>query len=327
MRTDGPETARSAQREPPAVLDLADVHPTAERLFLHANGHRFHAIAAGPSDGSPVLLLHGFPEFWYTWRAQLPALADAGFRAVAVDLRGYNLSDRPQGVSNYRLAELVADGSGLCDALSDGPVPVVGHDWGGLIAWELAARRPAAVERLAILNAPHPAAYQRELRRPSQLLRSWYVSAFQVPWLPERLLTARNCAAIRTMLREGPMRTDAVPPAVRDRYARALRRPGAMRAAIDYYRALFRGTLGGALRDVLPKLDADDGARMSAGRIEHPALVLWGERDAALSTRLTEGLDEWVPFVRVERVPDASHWLHVDRPAAVNAALVEFVSD
>ena len=189
------------------------------------------------------LALHGFPEFWYSWRHQLPALAAAGFRAVAPDLRGYNLSDKPPGVAGYRMEHLVADVAGLVRGTGRPRAAVVGHDWGGAIAWTFAMRHPELVERLVVLNAPHPAAFLRELRTPAQLLRSWYVFFFQLPGLPEWYVRRRDFALLERALRRGAVR----PGAFSDEDVRlckeALARPGALTAAINYYRAVFRGGL------------------------------------------------------------------------------------
>lgn len=175
-----------------------------EHFNAQLNGIRLHIAAAG--DGEPVVLLHGFPEFWYSWRSQLPALADAGFRALAPDLRGYNLSERPKALRCYAVRELVADIEQLIENHANGGACVVGHDWGGIIAWRLAATRPNLVRKLAILNAPHPAAYQRALRRhPSQWLRSSYVLAFQIPWLAERLLSLGDFWPVERVLRVQPI--------------------------------------------------------------------------------------------------------------------------
>ena len=193
--------------------------------FATANGVRFHYAEAG--HGPLVLLLHGFPEFWYGWRRQMPALAKAGFRVVAPDLRGYNLTERPAGVPQYRLPLLVEDVVQLITALGETSAGLVGHDWGGMIAWYVAMHHPRLVRRLAILNAPHPAAYRRELRRfSSQAWRSAYAAFFQLPLLPERLLRARGFALLRRALRGGPARD----PEDMKRYIDALARPGALTA-------------------------------------------------------------------------------------------------
>lgn len=282
------------------------------------NDLRFHSVEAG--DGPLVLLLHGFPEFWYAWRRQLLALADAGFHAVAPDLRGYNRTEKPPGVDSYRLDRLVEDVVALAEAFGEPPVHIVGHDWGGLIAWEVAGRRPEIVDRLAVLNAPHPRAYERELRRPEQLLNSWYTAFFQLPFVPETLLTGANSALVGRLLEEDPVSGDAFTDADIKRYREAASRPGAMRAAINYYRAVGRATVRASL---------SSGARppgaTQASDIDVPTLLLWGLQDVALSPRLTTGLDRWIDDLQIERFPHASHWLQADAPEQVNEQLVDFL--
>ncbi|HYD51394.1 MAG TPA: alpha/beta fold hydrolase [Gemmatimonadaceae bacterium] len=270
---------------------------------------RYTALGAG----APVLLLHGFPDLRTTWRPQLPALAAAGFRAVAVDLRGYGDSDRPRAVADYRMDVLVADVVALGHALG-GRVRLVGHDWGGVIAWHAAARHPALVERLVVLNAPHPARFARELRKPAQLLRSWYAAFFQLPWLPERLIAARRGALVRAALARATRRGAFTPDELRA-YGEALSSPAAARAAIAYYRAAMRGPR----RAVQP-----DGGHPPT-RVERPALLVWGMRDPALRPDLTEGLERWVPDLRIARLADAGHWVHRDAPDRVNVLLTEFL--
>ena len=178
-----------------AARDVPPASGTWEDGWSDGAGVRLHHVSAG--RGPLVLLLHGFPDFWYGWRRQLPALAAAGFRAVAPDLRGYNLSERPARVADYRIERLADDVAALVRALGADRAHVVGHDWGGLIAWQLAMRHPQVVDRLAILNAPHPARFRRLLLDPRQGLRSWYVAFFQLPWLPERVLGANGRRALR----------------------------------------------------------------------------------------------------------------------------------
>ena len=269
-------------------------------------GLGFHLVEAG--SGPLVILLHGFPEFWYAWRHQLPALAEAGFRAVAPDLRGYNESDRPAGVRNYRLDLLVEDVVGLIDHLGAERAAVVGHDWGGLIAWKLAMRHPGRVERLAVLNAPHPAAW----RQPGlgQRLRSWYTLFFQLPCLPEWLLQADDFALLERMLRRQPVHPGAFRREDIRLYKRALARPGALTAALNYYRAALRYSRK-TLHDNEP--------------ITAPTLLIWGEQDPYLGIGLSEGLERWVPGIRVERIADSSHWVQNDVPQRVNRLLVDFL--
>ncbi|HEV7299466.1 MAG TPA: alpha/beta fold hydrolase [Tepidisphaeraceae bacterium] len=281
------------------------------RRFVRTNAVALHCVEAGdPIAQRVVVLLHGFPEFWYAWRRQIQPLADAGLRVLAPDLRGYNLSDKPPRVRDYTIAQLVGDIAGLIRNTGGSRVTLVGHDWGGIIAWHVAMRHPQLLHRLAILNAPHPTAFQRELRqRPSQWLRSAYVLFFQLPWLPEALLRAGDWHVLRRMLRVDPV----VPYAFRrqdvTRYVTAFARPRALASTLNYYRALSR--------------KPDEMFR--AQRIDVPTLVLWGEQDRYLNSSLTDDLYLWVPSVRMERLPDASHWLHHERPARVTARLLEWM--
>jgi pimeloyl-ACP methyl ester carboxylesterase len=283
---------------PPAAWSHREVSVGAVRL---------HCVEAG--RGEPVVLLHGFPEFWYSWRHQLPALADAGFRAVAPDLRGYNQSDRPAGVSRYRVGELVEDVAGLIDDLG-GRAHVVGHDWGGVLAWRLAALRPELVGRLAVLNAPHPAAFRRELGRdPGQWVRSSYILFFQLPWLPEVTLRSGDFAALERAFREQPVNPAAFSAADVAEYKRALSVPGGLTGPLNYYRAAFRYP-----RDL----------HGPPQTVRVPTLLIWGRRDRYLSAQLTEDLGRWVPDLRVERIADASHWVQNDAPERVNRLLIDF---
>jgi len=298
-----------------------------------ANGLRFHYVEAGDRSDPLVLLLHGFPEFWYAWRHQIPALADAGYHVVAPDLRGYNESEKPRGVEAYSLShlvtdvvslieELAADGTGA-DESSEDRATVVGHDWGGAIAWEVAIRRPEVVEKLAILNAPHPERFQRELGSLSQLRKSWYMFFFQVPGAPESAIRAGDYWVLSRMLHDDPVTPDAFDAVDVERYKDALAKPGALTAAINYYRALARESGPGTLKRAL--FDSDD-RPPAHRRLRVPTLLVWGEQDSALDASLTEGLDRWVTDLRVERLPDASHWVQADAPERVNDLLVEFLA-
>jgi pimeloyl-ACP methyl ester carboxylesterase len=258
-----------------------------------------------------VLLLHGFPQFWYQWRHQVPALVEAGFRVVAPDMRGYNLSDKPPGVRAYRLELLARDVERLILACGGGTADVVGHDWGALAAWIVAMRHPERVEKLAILNVPHPARFLDGLLSSMQLLRSSYVFFFQIPRLPEEVIRAGDFALLRSALGRDPVRPGAFTAEDIEWYIEAIARPGALTATINYYRALLR--YPGETRALLQ-------------RVEAPVLVIWGERDRFLSRRLAEPSHLWVPnLVRVKRLPDASHWVAEDRPLEVNTLLLDFL--
>ena len=270
---------------------------------------RLHYVEAG--EGPLVLLLHGFPQFWYEWRHQIPALVEAGFRVVAPDMRGYNLSDKPPGVRAYRVELLARDVERLILACGERTATVVGHDWGAIVAWIAAMRYPGHVERLAILNVPHPARFLDGLLSPVQLLRSSYMFFFQIPRLPEEVICAGDFALLRSALLRDPVRPGTFAAEDIERYVRALARPGARTATLNYYRALLRKPW--EMRALLQ-------------RIEAPVLVIWGERDRFLSRRLAEPPRLWVPnLLRVERLQDASHWVAEDRPLEVNTPLLDFL--
>ncbi|WP_255170473.1 alpha/beta fold hydrolase [Natrononativus amylolyticus] len=289
-------------------------------------GLRLHYVAAGPTDGPLVVLLHGFPEHWYSWRRQLPALADAGYRVVAPDMRGYNRSEKPHGVDAYRLERLTGDLTGLIETLEgDGAsARVVGHDWGGVVAWATATARPAVVDRLVVLNAPHPTKYVRELSA-EQAARAWYAMLFQLPRFPEALLRADGYRALEDIFREEPIRPGAFTEDEISRFVRAMARPGALTSALNYYRAFARHTVRENAPGAIPIVGRQFVDPVE--RIEAPTLVLWGERDGALTVEQTEGLERYASDVRVRRYPDAGHWIHADRPESVTAELRSFLSD
>lgn len=276
--------------------------------FQSANGIRFHFVDAGA--GPPILLLHGFPEFWYSWRRQLPALASAGFRAIAPDLRGYNESEHPAGVSAYRPSVLVNDVAGFIEEIIQEPVYLLGHDWGGVLAWRCAALYPRLIRKLIVLNAPHPAARQEALRkRPWLWLQSLYVLFFQLPHLPERLLRAGDFAVVERAWQRDPVHSGAFSDEDIAHYKRVFGTPDALAGPLNYYRAALRYH-----RELIREPQA----------VPLPTLVLWGERDPYLSLRLIENLDRWVPNLEIQRIPDASHWIQNDVPERVNRAVVEF---
>ena len=280
-----------------------------EHRTLKVDGLNLHAVMAGPPDGPPVILLHGFPEFWYGWRYQIGALAAAGFRVVAPDQRGYSLSEKPGRIADYALDRLAADVAGIADACGHRAVSLVGHDWGGIVAWWAAMRHPERIARLAILNAPHLAAAQSYIRtHPIQMLRSWYVLFFQLPGVPEALLQARDFRMLRDSL-TGTSRPGTFTPADLERYREAWSEPGALTAMIHWYRALLR------FRPPIPQ------ARTAA-----PTLIIWGERDRFLETGLAR--DSLKRCERGESLmfPTATHWVQHEEAAAVNEALIRFLA-
>ncbi len=263
-------------------------------------------------DGPVVLLLHGFPENWRSWRHQLPALAAAGFRAVAVDLRGYNLTERPAGVEAYRLSRLCEDVQGLIAALGGGPAHLVGHDWGGAIAWTYAARRPADLLSLTILNAPHPRIFRRNLfRNFRQMRRSRYMFYFQIPWLPERLILANAKQNFDKVFRGWGRRKELFTDEVIAGFREPMTEPGALTAALNYYRAMFRS----------PRLYRQAG---TFPKIAVPTLVIWGDDDRALGLELCDGLaDEMAAPFEIRHLANCSHWVQQERPEEVNEFLIE----
>lgn len=277
---------------------------------LRVNGLSLHVVEDGPADGPLVLLLHGFPEFSHGWRRQVPALAAAGYRVVAPDQRGYHLSDKPEGISAYCLDTLANDVVGLIDQYGRDRAAVVGHDWGGIVGWWLALRHADRLERLAILNAPHPQAMRRQLRRDAaQRRRSWYFLFFQLPWLPERVARRRDWemlagALVRTS-RPGTF-TDADLAA----YRRAWSRPGACTAMLNWYRALLQRP---------PR-------RPRSPVVEVPTLLLWGSRDAFLVRDLATASLELCRRGELVFFDEATHWLHLEEAEAVNRRLLAFLS-
>lgn len=269
---------------------------------------RLHYVEAG--DGPLVALLHGFPEFWFSWRFQIPALVAAGFRVVAPDMRGYNLSSRPSKVAAYDIDRLAADVRDLIRERGAERALVAGHDWGAAAAWVTAMNHPEVVERLAILNAPHPRRMLHGLRRPRQLARSWYMLFFQLPRLPELAMRAGSWWSWRRLF-ETEARPGAFTPQDIERYVEAWSQPGAPTGMVNYYRAALRQTPGRAAARIRP--------------VEAPTLVIWGQRDRHLGAELAEPERADVPNLeRVVRLPEASHWVHQDEPERVSELLVDF---
>jgi epoxide hydrolase 4 len=286
-----------------------------ETLSLNANGIGFHALADGPADGPLVLCLHGFPELGRSWRHQLPALASAGYRAVAPDLRGYGETELR---GPFDLPTLVEDVACLVAALGRERAVVMGHDWGGAVAWSVAARRPSVVERLVVLNCPPPQILARAIvRSPAQLRRSWYILFFQLPWLPERRMAANAAEVVARGLVGGSYRREAWTREEVDAYRAAFARPGRAKAAIDWYRAGFR-------RSVRPRRGR------VRGTVAAPTLVLWGVEDRFLGRelvaleRLRGAFSEGnVPSVVL--IEDAGHFVQNEAPERVNDELLRWL--
>ncbi|MGB3309300.1 MAG: alpha/beta fold hydrolase [Nodosilinea sp.] len=275
--------------------------------FLDTNGVRLHYVSRG--QGPLMLFLHGFPEFWYSWRHQLDYFADH-YTCVALDLRGYNDSDKPEGLEAYRLDVLVEDVRGAVAALGHERMVLVGHDWGGAIAWAFAYAHPELLQSLIVMNIPHPAKFAEGLRTPQQLLRSWYIAAFQLPLLPELALQLGDYWAIEQMLRGMAIDKTTFSDADLQAYKAAAAKPGALTAMINYYRSF---ALSGQWQQ-------------SWGVLEVPTLLIWGEDDAALGKELSVGTEAYVSNLRLRYIPQCSHWVQQERPHQVNAIMHEFLA-
>ena len=274
---------------------------------IETNGVRLHVVAQGDS-GPLVILLHGFPECWYSWREYLPALAEAGFRAAAPDMRGYNLSDKPKGARSYDLPALTADVLGLIRAFGAEKAVIVGHDWGANVAWRFAMEYPQAVEKLVICNVPHPARFAEGLRHFRQLRKSWYIVFFQLPWLPELVLGRNLPRFVERGMRGSAARKEAFSDEDLQVYVEALRQPGALTAGINYYRAVVRW-----------------GRKLPNRPIMAPTLIIWGEEDRFLGKELVAGTERFVPDLQVKYIPNCGHWVQQEAADEVKLALLEFL--
>jgi epoxide hydrolase 4 len=282
-------------------------------IRVPANGIRFEVATMGAGDRL-ALCLHGFPEHAYSWRYQMPLLARLGYRVWAPNLRGYGNTDSPREVSAYKISTLVEDVACLIRAVNPRETLLLGHDWGGLLAWLLAMERPQLIDCLAIMNVPHPACFIRELRRPGQLARSWYFFFVQLPWLPEFFLSRGDGRATAHIIRRSSRNPARFPNDALEVIRANAARPGGLTAMLNWYRAAFRG----------------GETRRYSGRntpiIRVPTLFLWGDADVALSLRTTHGTEQYVSDLTMRVLPGVSHWVQQEAPEAVNAMLEAWLS-
>lgn len=270
-----------------------------ESKYIETNGIKLHCLTKGKGD--LMLFLHGFPEFSYSWRSQLEEFSKSHF-VVAPDLRGYNLSDKPKEKSAYVMTEFIEDVKGLIKGLGYEKCTLVVHDWGGMIGWYFAHTYPEMVEKLVVLNIPHPACFQNGLWNWEQLKKSWYIFFFQLPVLPERFLSKRNFEAFDKMFSKFP-KEDI------QKYKVAFSQEGAVTAAINYYRNVF-----GEMRK-----------KRTWTKLKIPTLMIWGEKDIALGKELTFGTEKFVEDIKIKYIPDAGHWVQQEKPELVNRYMHEFV--
>ena len=279
--------------------------------WVEANGLRFEVAQAGEGDRL-ALCLHGFPELHYSWRHQMPMLAEMGYRVWAPNMRGYGATTRPEGYENYRLNTLAEDIGALIDASGAKEITLIAHDWGAIVAWHFAIMKVRPLTKLVILNVPHPKCGQREIKKWRQLRKSWYIFFFQIPWLPEKLLARNNAQPIAQAFRGSAINKALFDREALEPYIKAARRPGALTAMLNYYRGLVK----------MP-----DGREIGDGKVDVPTLMLWGEQDIAIDIHCLDGTDDYVGDLTIRRFPQASHWVQQDVPREVNMALKSWLSE
>ncbi|MHC5594958.1 MAG: alpha/beta fold hydrolase [Nostoc sp.] len=284
-----------------SVIELTWKHE-----YITTNGVKLHYVTQG--EGPLMLMLHGFPEFWYSWRHQIPEFAQ-DFKVVAIDLRGYNDSDKPTEQSAYIMDEFLKDVEGVIKALGYQKCVLVGHDWGAGIAWNFAYTHPEMVERLIILNLPHPAKFAEGLRTFQQLQRSYYIFLFQLPWFPEVFLQSSDYQAIETIFKGTAVNKSAFTKADIDAYKNAAAKRGALTAMLNYYRNVFQQRM----------------LNQNWGILEVPTLMIWGENDTALGKELTYNTATYVKDFQIKYIPNCGHWVQQEQPELVNYYMQKFL--
>lgn len=283
-----------------------------EKKFITVGKIQLHVVMAGPEDGEPIILLHGFPEFWYGWKNQISFLAEQGYRVIVPDQRGYNLSDKPRGVKNYTLDTLAQDVINLATALNYEKINLVGHDWGGIVAWWVATMFPDKLKKLIIMNAPYPTIMTNQMLEGNirQWMKSWYIAFFQIPFLPETLVSLNDYEGMGRLLKES-----GNPDSFTDEdiiiYRRAWSQLGAMTSMMNWYRAIARNALENDIR--------------ITRRIVTATLLLWGEKDKYLGTELAEASIKICDEGELIFYPTATHWLQHDEAQSVNEEIHRFL--
>lgn len=288
-------------------------------LYIPTNGIQLHVRHAGAESDPLLILLHGFPDFWYGWNRQIPSLSQAGYHVIVPDQRGYNLSEKPSRVSEYTISELAKDVIGIIDFFGREKTILAGHDWGAAVAWYIGMVYPQRLERLIVVNVPHHAAMNRALQKPvlRQLLKSWYMFYFQIPGLPEFGLSTRKFNPLEKALvstaRPGSFSAEDL-----QEYRKAWAQPGAITGAINWYRAIMRqGLASGKTRFT----------NHFKKRVSVPTLLLWGDKDAFLEPFLADWSMEWVDHGKLVRFPEASHWILCEEPDQVSQEIIHFLKD
>jgi pimeloyl-ACP methyl ester carboxylesterase len=289
--------------------------------FAELSESTLHYVSRG--EGKPILFLHGFPQFWYLWRRQLANLGE-DHAVYAPDMRGYNLSSKPEDPEAYRMRHLLADIRDLVEHLAIAPLTLVGHDWGGIVSWALALKHPELLERLVIIDGPPPFTWNRDLREsPKQRAAvNYMIELSKESPGPEEMLAANDFSMVDSIIRRIGSRDAQLSAAELEVYHQAWAQPGALRGGLNYYRAARMGeqvAAGGVPEEYESKIRSQ--------QVEVPTLVIWGENDSALLPTLTRGLSEWVPRLRTEIIPGAGHWVPFERPDEVNRLIREFLAE
>jgi pimeloyl-ACP methyl ester carboxylesterase len=298
-------TLRTTNDQPRA---MKEAEMDLRERFIETNGIKLHVMEAGPLDGPMILFLHGFPEFWYAWRKQVDYFADRGYLVVAPDQRGYNLSDKPQGIVSYKIDELAKDIVGLVDAYGRKKIYLVGHDWGASVSWWVALKYPDRIMKLVILNVPHPKVMAKTMfTNPQQMQKSWYIFYFQLPGAVEKFASANNYAwpvqLLATTSRPGAFQTEEL-----EEYRKAFMQPGAFSAMVNWYRAMVQ------TQQEPPK----------SFDVTVPMLLMWGEQDIAMLAEMADESMAYCKQGKLIKFPDASHWIQHEEADKVNPLIEDF---
>jgi epoxide hydrolase 4 len=284
-----------------------------DHATVNVNGVALHVVVGG--KGPLIVLLHGWPESWLTWRHVMKPLKDAGFTVAAPDLRGFGDSEKPSRVSDYDLDKVALDVKGLVTALGFDRAHVVGHDWGGAVAWHIAHNHDDFVDKLVAMNAPHPAIFSKRLRNFDQIKRAYYMFVFQVPVVAERLVSAKDFKPLRNIMKYQPKKKGAFDDEDVKLYVEQMKKPGALTGGLNYYRAQLRSLVSGRAGKPAKRV------------VDKPTLVLWGMSDEVLVPANLDGLERYVGDLRVVKIDDCSHWVQHDAPdVIVKECIAHFAS-
>ncbi len=280
-------------------------------VFEKINGVTLHLVQAGPEDGPLLIFLHGFPEYWRGWHKQIDFFAAAGFRVWVPDQRGYNLSSKPRRIQDYNLDELAKDVVGLIDTAVTDQAYLVGHDWGGAVAWWTAVAYPERLKKLCIMNVAHHTVMRQAVQAEwGQRLKSWYMLYFQLPKLPERMLKAGNYYALARQMQQSS-RPGTFSAAELDLYRQAWAQPGALKAMLNWYRALFQTTPQAAKTNLVPM----------------PTLMIWGKQDKFMQAEMAQQSIDFCVNGRLIYLENATHWVMHEEADKVNRYLLDFLLD